>query len=407
MSYLAGNAQKNADNGMIIYERKKVFLHTVCFVIGISFAFFVLGMSFSALGIFFKENRYIFTKVSGILILFLGLIQIGVFEIPFLQNNRRFHLSLEGKTVNPIIAIMMGFTFSFAWTPCIGPALSSVLLMASSAKSSLEGNLLVIIYTIGFIIPFLILGLFTTEVLNFLKDKRNLMKYTIKLGGILLIIIGIMTFTGWVNGISSYLNSVANSTTQTKNSDDENSSDNKIIDEEYDNNKTNDDKDSKVSDVDGTQDYNANEENDEVDKVLAPDFELLDQYGTEHSLADYKGKVIFLNFWATWCGPCRDEMPHIEELYNEFNLNKDDVVILGVANPNGVDVSKEEVLSFLEENEYTYPVLFDETGELFENYYVTAYPTTYMIDNDGNVYGYVSGSLTKDIMKNIINETLQ
>jgi cytochrome c-type biogenesis protein len=92
-------------------------------------------------------------------------------------------------------------------TSCVGPALSSVLILASSARTSLIGNGLVLVYAIGFVIPFLLLGLFTTQVLNFLDKHRKLMKYTVKAGGIILILMGIMTFTGWINGISAYLNS--------------------------------------------------------------------------------------------------------------------------------------------------------------------------------------------------------
>ena len=69
-------------------------------------------------------------------------------------------------------------------------------------------------------------------------------------------------------------------------------------------------------------------------KILPIDFTLYDQYGKEHTLSEYKGKTIFLNFWATWCPPCREEMPYIDELYEEYNKNQDDVVILGVASPN-------------------------------------------------------------------------
>ncbi len=76
MSYLAGNAKQTAEDGTITYERKKVFFHTVFFVLGISTAFFILGMSFTALGSFFKTNQLLFTRIGGILIIFLGLIQV-------------------------------------------------------------------------------------------------------------------------------------------------------------------------------------------------------------------------------------------------------------------------------------------------------------------------------------------
>ena len=165
----------NSD-GTIIYNRKIVLLNTLFFIGGISSVFFLLGLSFSALGTFFNQNKELFSKIGGI----------------------------TAVKMNPIIAFIMGFTFSFAWTPCVGPALSSVLILASSADNIFSGNALVLVYTLGFIIPFIILGLFTTEALNFFREKRNLVKYTIKAGGIILILIGIMTYTGTFTTLSRF-----------------------------------------------------------------------------------------------------------------------------------------------------------------------------------------------------------
>lgn len=402
MSYLAGNAQQVDKDGIITYQRKKVFFHTVFFVLGISFAFFILGMSFSKLGTYFYSNKLLFTRVGGILIVILGLFQLGILDFKFLQRERKINLKLAEKKVTPFIALLMGFTFSFAWTPCIGPALSSVLILASGAKSSFTGNMLVLVYAVGFVLPFLILGLFTTQALEFLKSKQKLLKYTIKLGGIILIIMGVMTFTGWMNGVSGYLNSF-----------------------QKDNNPLNiNEPSTKEETIEETKDETIEEATEETIETAdsiddaqtevfpAIDFTLTDQYGNEHTLSDYKGKVVFLNFWATWCPPCRKEMPHIEELYNEYNLNEDEVVILGVANPksdefmNNQDVETDEVIKFLDENGYTFPVVFDETGDILSQYQIGAFPTTFMINKEGNITGYVKGTLTKDIMKNLIQETI-
>ncbi|MGI6706306.1 MAG: cytochrome c biogenesis CcdA family protein [Clostridia bacterium] len=207
MGYLAGNTDDIGKDGKIIYNKRKVFLHTICFVLGISFAFFILGLSFTAIGKFFHSNQVLFSRIAGILIILLGLFQLGIFDLKFLNHERKIYYNIMEKQANPMVAFVMGFTFSFAWTPCVGPALSSVLILASSARTSLIGNGLVLVYAIGFVIPFLLLGLFTTQVLNFLDKHRKLMKYTVKAGGIILILMGIMTFTGWINGISAYLNS--------------------------------------------------------------------------------------------------------------------------------------------------------------------------------------------------------
>ena len=144
------------------------------------------------------------------------------------------------------------------------------------------------------------------------------------------------------------------------------------------------------------------------DALPAPDFSLQDQFGNTHTLSDYKGQVVFLNFWATWCPPCRAEMPDIQKLYEEYAAQETpEVVILGVAGPGNVDDKDTAgIAAFLEENGYTYPTVMDEKGDLFVQYYITAYPTTFMIDKAGNVFGYVQGSMTEDVMRDIIEQTL-
>lgn len=385
ISYLAGNAKRTDENGLITYERKKVFLHTVFFVLGISFAFFVLGLSFSALGSFFSQYKTWFTRIGGILIILLGLYQIGFLELKALDREHRLPMKLKLKNMNPFVAFVMGFTFSFAWTPCVGPALSSVLILASGAKSTLTGNMLVLVYALGFVLPFLALGLFTTQTLNFIKTRQKLLKYTIKAGGALLILIGIMTFTGWMNGISGYLNSFSGgSAVSSSQAGPEASSE-------------------APSEAPAAGDRGV---------VPAPDFTLTDQYGNTHTLSDYKGKVVFLNFWATWCPPCKQEMPHIEALYNKYEQNTGDVVVLGVANPKTAehpqnqDVSPEEITQFLADGGYTFPTVYDTTGDLFAGYFINAFPTTYMIDREGDVYGYIAGALSKEMMQSIVDQTL-
>lgn len=397
ITYLAGNAKQTLDDGTIVYKRKKVFFHTICFTIGICCTFFLLGLSFSALGIFFSKYQILFTRIGGIIIVLLGLFQLGIFDFKFLQKERKINFDISQKQVNPLIAFFMGFTFSFAWTPCVGPALASVLILASSSKNVFTGNFLIFIYSLGFILPFLILGLFTSKVLNFFKQNQKIIKYTVKISGILLVIIGIMTFTGYMNGISKYLNKYTVSS-QNKSKQQDNDKNKEEITEES------------SSEVESSVDESSSEI-EELPDIF--DFTLKDKYGNEHTLSDYKGKVVFLNFWATWCNPCLIEMPHIEEIYKEYGLNEDEVVVLGVANPsskeypNNNDVPKEEIIDFIEEKGYTFPIVFDETGEVYRDYFIRSFPTTFMINKDGKIYGYVSGSLTKDIMVNIINQTLE
>ena len=147
--------------------------------------------------------------------------------------------------------------------------------------------------------------------------------------------------------------------------------------------------------------------------VKVPNIVLQDQYGKKHNLADYKGKVVVINFWAPWCGYCVREMPDFEKVYKEFGSNSKDVIIIGIAGPksklnaNNVDVSKEEITAFLKKKNITYPTLMDETGKTFADYGVRAFPTTYVINKKGFLEGYVSGAITADQLKKAINETLK
>lgn len=405
ISYLSGGAKTTEADGTIHYKQRKVMLNTLFFVIGISFAFFLLGFGFTALGKFFHNYQTWITRIGGIIIILFGLNQFGLFGNISSGKEHRFHFSPSSLAMNPFTALVLGFTFSFAWTPCVGPALASVLIMAASAGSSAKGFLLIAVYTAGFVLPFMAVGLFTGTLLDFFKKHNKVVKYTVKIGGVLMILIGVMMFTGWMNTFSSYLSGAGNtgiSSEQATPPEDAESSNSEISDSgEAENNSNN---------ADGAEntDNSANDsENTNSNVTPAPDFTLVDQFGNTHTLSDYKGKTIFLNFWATWCPPCRAEMPEIQEIYEDYGNNEEDVIILGIASPNyGREGSAEEIAAFLAENEYTYPVVMDEGGLSAYTYGVSAYPTTFMIDAEGNVFGYVSGQITKDIMNSIITQTI-
>lgn len=396
IGYLAGGTKTVGEDGTLHYQKKKVVTNTLFFVIGVSFAFFLLGFGFTAAGRFFSGNRASFARIGGVIVILFGLFQLGIFGSGLLSREHRLPFQLSQVAMNPVLALVMGFTFSFAWTPCVGPALASVLLMASSANSSGMGFLLIGVYTLGFVLPFLAVGLFTGSLLELFKKHSQVVRYTVKIGGVLMILMGVMMFTGWMNGITGYLSGMGTGvkTEQTAGETEPASQETTIAE---------------TTEAETT----AQASGTEPQKMIAPDFTLVDQNGVEHKLSDYQGKTVFLNFWATWCPPCRDEMPDIQEIYEEYGLNEEDLVVLGVANPktdenpNNQDGTIEEVTQFLKDNGYTYPTVMDTTGEAFLNYYITSFPTTFMIDKEGYVFGYVSGGLTKEIMEDIIRQTME
>lgn len=364
-SFLAGTGKKSDCYGNISYNQKKVFFNTLFFIFGISTSFFILGVSFTTISNLAFSQKDIISKIGGVIIIILGLFQLGIIKLNPLYKEKR--IAYGDKKITPFVAFITGFTFSFAWTPCVGPILSSVLILAATLKDNNIGNLLIFIYSLGFVIPFLLIGLFTTTLLNFFKSKQSFLKYTVKIAGGFLVIIGTLTFLGYTNQLSNYfIPSVLNGSTTNN-----------------------------------------------TETVLNKDsYRLLDQYGNEHILSNYKGKVVFLNFWATWCPPCKEEMPIIQELYEEFGENKNEVIILGITNPtteenpNGQDKNIDEIKYFLQENNYSFPTVFDKTGIYFDNFKIRAFPTTYIIGKDGEIKAAIPGALTKQQMLKLIKDNI-
>ena len=265
-----------------------------------------------------------------------------------------------------LASFVLGFTFSFGWTPCIGPILASVLVMASTSDSIFTANLLILVYTVGFILPFIIVSLFYSKLYDKFDNVKKYMNVIKRIGGIFIIIAGLIML---VNGVKNISNEV---TIKNENK------------------------------IENIQDKN---DIDEENNIYPIDFTLYDQYANKHTLSDYKGKTVFLNFWATWCPPCREEMPYINELYEEYNNNQDDVVILGVAFPNmGREGTEEDIKVFLVNNNYKFPVVFDDGGNMVIEYGINAFPSTFIINKDGYIDKYIPGTMDKKTMKKLIDD---
>ena len=354
LSILSNSSSDVLDNTK--FKNSTLFRNTLFFTLGISTTFFLLSMTVGLFSQFFIDSKEIIILIGGASIVVMGLFYIGCINIPFLQQEKRF--KIKTNDMNILTSYILGLTFSFGWTPCIGPMLSSVLIMASSSEKLASGNILVLIYSLGFILPFIIVALFYKKIFEKFNNMKKYISTFKIIGGILLIISGLPMVVTGIKDMKS--DSKENSNTQI----------------EYSN---------------------------ESDKNKAVDFTLYDQYGVEHKLSDYKGKTVFLNIWATWCPPCREEMPYIEEIYNEYNKNNEEVVILGVATPNiGGEGNKDYITNFLNENKYTFPVVFDNNMELINAYGVQAFPSTFIIDKEGYIREYVPGGMNKETMKYLI-----
>lgn len=370
LGYLSGGTGDRMADGTLRFEQGKILRNTICFVIGISAAFFMLGMGASVAGSFLVGQQHVITRVGGGIMILFGLYQLGLLgRWEFLAKERRLPFSPGTMAASPFMALLLGFVFSFAWTPCVGPMLGSVLILAAAEPG--KGMVMIMFYTLGFVIPFILLGLFSGTVLGLLKRHSNIMKYTVKAGGVLMILLGLFLCSGQLQ---------AGGEAASRNP---------------------------AGETDAAQ--NAQRAAETNHKVAAVPFELKDQYGKTHTLSEYKGKVIFLNFWATWCPPCRAEMPDIQKLYERSPKEGEGaVIVLGVASPKlGNEKDEAGIKAFMDKNGYTYPVLMDAKGELFSAYGIRAIPTTFMIDREGNVYGRVQGALSGENIDKVVKQTLE
>jgi peroxiredoxin len=134
---------------------------------------------------------------------------------------------------------------------------------------------------------------------------------------------------------------------------------------------------------------------------LAPEFSLFDLAGNEVRLSDYRGKKVLLNFWATWCPPCKAEMPYMQEYYEEYQ--KDGFEILAV-NATVTENSTEDVVKFVEENGLTFPIPMDEKNQVSSGYEIMAYPTSFFIDSDGVIRSKIIGGMTKEYLEDEIKK---
>jgi cytochrome c-type biogenesis protein len=175
--------------------RKIVLIHSLAFIVGFSFVFVALGISSSALGRLLSSYQVYVMRIGGFILIILGLYYLDVIKMPFLNREKVFHL--KEKPVGLFGSFIIGVTFSLGWTPCVGPALSSILIIASTTENIWEGIYLLGLYSLGLAIPFLISALLFDQLFGLLKKYSSIVKYSMKFLGVLFIVIGILFFSSY------------------------------------------------------------------------------------------------------------------------------------------------------------------------------------------------------------------
>lgn len=452
LSYLSGGNVERNEEGDLIYNRGKVLINTLFFSLGISVTFFLLSFGTSALSRFLNTNSETLRLTGGVIIILFSLYQLLFYGTKYgFKGEARINIRAKG-TGSALFSFLLGFTFSFSWTPCVGPVLASIIVM-----SAVEGGriYLLVCYALGFIIPFLVVGAAATTLMKALKRHMKVVKYTVRISSLILLIIGIMMVGGVLTERSerkeieklipdpvpmkeekveveektegegmeaeSHEESPSTKTSETQTeiekrvtkeeaqesiagigesteaeSDSQIKEEGETLEAKLDENAASDSLSKKATEEERTPSF-----------IETLDYSFIDQNGRLRRLSSLYGKVVFLNAFATWCGPCRYEMPDIEALYEKYKESSE-VVILGVAFPSQSNEGNASYIrSFLSDGGYTYPVLMDPKGILSSVFSIRAFPTTVVFGRDGEVVSYITGALSGEYMEKLITDALE
>lgn len=198
LTFLAGTTLKKSD---IEKNRAKIFISSVFFVLGFSIIFSVLGVLLQSLLSEYAYDLQVYLGyVGGAIIILFGLQMLGIISIPFLDQERKLHL--KKVETSYVTSFLFGAAFAVGWTPCVGPVLGAILTVAVTTPDAAFGLLLA--YTLGLGMPFLLTGLFISQSLSFIKWIAPYLRVLNIVFGILLVILGILVFTGTLPIIASF-----------------------------------------------------------------------------------------------------------------------------------------------------------------------------------------------------------
>lgn len=184
-------------------KRLLALKRTLFFVLGFTIIFMIMGTSASFLGRIFVRNKNLFSKISGIIIIIFGLNMMGIFKIGFLNTERR--LKAPKNITSSLSSTLMGMAFAAGWTPCFGPTLGAILIYASGSDTIAKGVSLLLIYSIGMGIPFILTALFINVFTKFLEKLDRVLKYLPIVSGLIMVIFGALIYFDKLVNISNLL----------------------------------------------------------------------------------------------------------------------------------------------------------------------------------------------------------
>ena len=185
-------------------SRRAAFAHSLLFVLGFTLIFLAFGATATALGQLLLYYREWITRVGGILIIVFGLYMLGLFNVSLFSRERRVHIA--NKPVGYLGTLLVGIAFGAGWTPCIGPILGSILTYAASSADLARGFWLLLAYSLGLAIPFLLSAIAVERFLDFFTKMKRQMGWITRTSGVLMIAIGILMVTNYFTVLAGILN---------------------------------------------------------------------------------------------------------------------------------------------------------------------------------------------------------
>lgn len=375
--YFTGG-EKEANKG-------KTLLRALCFVAGFTTLFVLMGVFAGTLGAVLIRYQRMVSLITGAVVVFFGLHYAGILRIGALERTMKPDVKIEAKGY--LSCALLGAVFSVGWSPCTGPFLGSAMMMAATQGQVLSGVVLLLAYSLGLGVPFVLCALLIDRLKGafaFIKRHYGVIN---RVCGVFLILVGVLMMSGLYSRLSSMLPSfglqnqaeIADTVTA------------KIAPEAAQQSPV-------VTDPpQATQEpaQKSAETAGPVQRNMAKDFTAYDVAGEPVNLSDFRGKPVVVNFFASWCGPCRLEMPYFEECYKQYG---DQVQFLMVNLCGLGNDTKAAAEKMIEEGGYTFPVVYDTDGDAALTYVIRSMPTTIFVSAEGELKGRHTGMISEETL---------
>lgn len=347
-------------------SRRAVIANSLAFNAGLSVIFLTLGATAGYIGSAIFGNFWV-RIISGLVIIVFGLHLIGLLKIKYLYKDTRHFKDDEPRGIWG--SLTLGVAFAAGWTPCIGPILGGIIGLAATTGGWKGGLVLSAFYSAGLAVPFLVTGLGINQFLGFYtKFRRHLHKVEV-VSGIVLIMIGALIISNKVTILNSQRLAA-------------------WLPDWEQRLKLRDTGQVSTSNAEGARE--------------APDVQFTKLDGSGFRLNDLRGRVVVLNFWATWCVPCRAEMPEFNQLQRELEPKGLSIVGASVSPLDTPDV----IRSFQSDVKLDYMIVrgAEEIGSQFQN--GPGLPVTHILDREGRIRKTFFGPQSRDVFESAIKPLL-